>query len=891
MKTDIYKFLADAEQQMQQFRGIDARLRTEWLSCLEQWKKQLESPWRLAIVGMVKEGKSTFMNALLGHDLLATGSLETTGAACVITNKMAPRPERPVRCVYKDNREEQWLSVEDAKLIHGKDDAHLEYSEQIEFLEYCMGHCAIPILDDCELVDTPGTGACVGEDHKTHDRVTFSHLSNVDAIALLVQDTLRAGNSEILDRFSDACRSIEQGRNITGHILFSKSDVGAYSVDKMEETQIAKCSAIRKEAIENFHFDDSIRVRAVSPLLAKAAKYLGLSKISRLYYILYPEAEASVGKVPEASMKKARKVFRESLASHDAARGTEMATLEDLIMDILLHSPDPDAAMERMYKLSGIGDFCHSLQREMKERVPLCRSRILLLEMQKWMENNRKLLVGNSESADAAASATGGVWNNLMTRLRFLLHAVTEKMAALEYKALRQYDAGVQVQLTRLFEKEKNRVDELREECEVVRLRSADLEKEISSLTAEIAGLQQRVVGLSAEVTRLKTEKENLQEELPKSQALVHELQENIEQLKKEIARLNSENEGLRNSIDELRQTAVGQERQIADLLRISADLQRENDALKTRVMGLDSANADLERVRNELRGQVVKLTTELRSERHVVWLWKAAVAFALGGGIGWWFAFSHQDKPTAPIVSPIPSQEICIVKDLCDLTKKQQTELVKYVESLQQKAQKPESVPVAVDKNPDESDVKLKAAEDRLSEEKKKVEQQERQISALTNENHQLQTAFNEFSAKHQNCEVVAKELATYESILAELKEITKAKEDDYSDLIGIVNDWAKTTSAKAKLSPTERKKLESALEEHKITLSLLQEWEKLKNQWYTASNRDDKNKLWERVEAKRKEIMRRLKMDEQDIFKGDEVEAWLKNEKKKLKKRLGIE
>ena len=237
------------------------------------------------------------------------------------------------------------------------------------------------------------------------------------------------------------------------------------------------------------------------------------------------------------------------------------------------------------------------------------------------------------------------------------------------------------------------------------------------------------------------------------------------------------------------------------------------------------------------------------------------------------------------------PAREIRIVKDLCDLTQKQQTELVEYVRSLQQKAPKPESAPVAVDTKHDESEAKLKVAEDSLASERAEVERLNKQISELTEENHQRQSDFKKFSENHQNCEVVAKELATYESILAELKEITKAKKDDYSDLTGIVTDWAKTTSAKAKLSPRKKEELVSALEEHIITLYLLQEWKKLNYQWSTASNRDDKIKLWGSVEAKRKEIMSRLKMDEQDIFKGKEVKNWLEKEKKKLKKSLGIE
>ncbi|MDE7044303.1 MAG: dynamin family protein, partial [Acetatifactor sp.] len=47
-----------------------------------EMKARLEVPLRVAVVGGIKVGKSTFMNALMGADILCTGVLETTYTVC-----------------------------------------------------------------------------------------------------------------------------------------------------------------------------------------------------------------------------------------------------------------------------------------------------------------------------------------------------------------------------------------------------------------------------------------------------------------------------------------------------------------------------------------------------------------------------------------------------------------------------------------------------------------------------------------------------------------------------------------------------------------------------------------------------------------------------------------
>ncbi len=45
---------------------------------LQQSYQRLHEPMRVAIVGLIKAGKSTLMNALLGQSVVATGEVEAT---------------------------------------------------------------------------------------------------------------------------------------------------------------------------------------------------------------------------------------------------------------------------------------------------------------------------------------------------------------------------------------------------------------------------------------------------------------------------------------------------------------------------------------------------------------------------------------------------------------------------------------------------------------------------------------------------------------------------------------------------------------------------------------------------------------------------------------------
>ena len=64
---------------------------------MEGLAEQVHQPCVVAVVGRVKVGKRTFVNALLGEDLAKVGTTETTATINYFSYGDAD-PDRPVRC-------------------------------------------------------------------------------------------------------------------------------------------------------------------------------------------------------------------------------------------------------------------------------------------------------------------------------------------------------------------------------------------------------------------------------------------------------------------------------------------------------------------------------------------------------------------------------------------------------------------------------------------------------------------------------------------------------------------------------------------------------------------------------------------------------------------------
>jgi hypothetical protein len=184
----------------------EAGLPAEVSGRMEALAGQVHEPCVVAVVGRVKVGKSTFVNALLGEDLAKVGTTETTATINYFAYGQ-PDPERPVRCHWRGGK-----VTDESKAfldgLQGNDLETLRRADGVDHLEYFLPN---PILKQITLVDTPGTGAVVDE----HQDRTAEFMQ--------LNDQLRARHDEDTRRLGDTADAVIY---LVGHV--AKASDGAF---------------------------------------------------------------------------------------------------------------------------------------------------------------------------------------------------------------------------------------------------------------------------------------------------------------------------------------------------------------------------------------------------------------------------------------------------------------------------------------------------------------------------------------------------------------------------------------------------------------------------------------------------------------------------------------
>ena len=132
--------------------------KADYQAQMERFFDLAEKPCVLAIAGQVKAGKSSFLNALLGMDLAAVGTTETTATINVFKYGKVKDPQKPVMVYWTDGREPEAQTREFIDSLQGYSDEVLEKAEKIDHLEYIVED---ERLADITLVDTPGFASIV----------------------------------------------------------------------------------------------------------------------------------------------------------------------------------------------------------------------------------------------------------------------------------------------------------------------------------------------------------------------------------------------------------------------------------------------------------------------------------------------------------------------------------------------------------------------------------------------------------------------------------------------------------------------------------------------------------------------------------------------------------
>ena len=140
--------------------------------------------FRLLVLGDMKRGKSTFLNALLGENLLPSDVNPCTAVLTVLRYG----EEKKVTVYFKDGKSPQRLDFKTFKqqyTIDPEEAKKLEEQKKIAFpdVEYAVVEYPLPILEKgIEIVDSPGLN-----DTEARNEISLNYINNCHAILFVLR--------------------------------------------------------------------------------------------------------------------------------------------------------------------------------------------------------------------------------------------------------------------------------------------------------------------------------------------------------------------------------------------------------------------------------------------------------------------------------------------------------------------------------------------------------------------------------------------------------------------------------------------------------------------------------------------------------------------------------
>ena len=277
---------------IEQLRGI--HVPDGYVMQMENLIKQLDETCVVAVVGRVKAGKSTFVNALLGADDLApVGVTEKTATINYFRWGTPTSPDFPVRCKRKNSSILEPQNRTFLESLQGNDSETLHRAEEIEYLEYLLTH---PFLQQVTLVDTPGTESAVN-DHQNvtadylrlfgqlrgqHEPTTRRRDSSADAVIYLIGNVSLTTDQKILQEFATLTGGRSQATNAIG--VMAKIDLQDDFPKGGPMARAVKCASQLKEQLNTVIPVSAGLQQALDRL--QANNWAGLSRIGETLHRL-----------------------------------------------------------------------------------------------------------------------------------------------------------------------------------------------------------------------------------------------------------------------------------------------------------------------------------------------------------------------------------------------------------------------------------------------------------------------------------------------------------------------------------------------------------------------------------------------------------------------------
>jgi len=239
--------------------------------------KLIENACEMLVVGEAKRGKSTFVNALIGRDILPT---DVDVATSQVFN-IRPSEREAYRMRYEDGSEREIL-LEDLPRYGSQitlDAGIVPTADQI--IRWIEVEVPIRFLPKgVSILDTPGLGAL----YAGHARITHRFVPEADAVIFV----LESGQPVV----EDDLKFIEEILTVTRNIFFVQTKIDQYTKEDWQSIQL------RNQEILKERFKDRLADTHVWPIsstnLSKAAS--ADEKTQQIYLVVsrYKELEAAL---------------------------------------------------------------------------------------------------------------------------------------------------------------------------------------------------------------------------------------------------------------------------------------------------------------------------------------------------------------------------------------------------------------------------------------------------------------------------------------------------------------------------------------------------------------------------------------------------------------------
>lgn len=235
-------------------KQIDGTLIPKYGEDFEDAEHMLEHElFDIVVCGEVKKGKSSFINAVIGEDILPTNTKVATSQVFRIINKT----EKRFFLVFT-NGDRKEISQEELSRYGSQVDADAEgdpmfASHALDFIEIWYPIEFLP--KQIAIVDTPGIGAL----YAAHERITRQYLQKASAVVFIVDPQNPITDPEV--------KFVEKALSVTKHITFVMTKIDNYDKDYVIEMKS------RDEEILNEKFKQEFKILPMSSTeLAAAAK-------------------------------------------------------------------------------------------------------------------------------------------------------------------------------------------------------------------------------------------------------------------------------------------------------------------------------------------------------------------------------------------------------------------------------------------------------------------------------------------------------------------------------------------------------------------------------------------------------------------------------------------